>query len=570
MTRPFTTVPGILQHAVCDLPLQRALSWLRDGSWHHLSTAALRDLVRRTALGLHAFGLNPGDRVALLGPSSPQWLIADRAILAAGGVSVPVYRDCCPETFRHQLADAGVAICYVLDDAQLPLVLEHRDHLQGIIAADDVAIPSATVAVREGELRDKGATEMTLNPLAYAHLREKVRSQDLATIIYTSGSTGLPKGVRLSHANLVFQVQAAGRCFPLQSGTDVALSCLPLAHVFERMVAYLYLSLGVSISFCDSIDSLGRCLQEVRPTVMTMVPRLLSKIHQGLRMRAAESHGLRGRLLRHALARAEADRHSLVGRLLVYPQISQRFGGRLQMAIVGGALCPEAEERFFRRVGLQIFIGYGCTEAAPVITCNHPGNHQIGTVGPPLPGVAVRIDEHGEILARGPGIMQGYHNLPQATAAAIDDQGWLHTGDLGAWRDGFVVITGRAKELLKTAGGKYVTPVPIEQALERHAAIDLALVIAEGRQHVAALLFHPPGLEPHAEHTAAVEAHIAEVNRHLDHWQQIHSWAWAGTPPTPQDGGLTPTHKLRRSILRQRHATLIDSLYGEAVPVEGL
>ena len=565
MTRPFLTLPGIIQHAVCDVPLERALGWRTDNGWHYLSTPALRDLVRRTALGLREFGIRPGDRVALMGASSPQWLIADLAILAAGAISVPVYQDCCPDTFRHQLADAGIEICYILDDHHLPLLREHYTHLRGIIAADNITFPAGIVAIREHELRSRGADILHHDAMSYARLREHVAEQDVATIIYTSGSTGKPKGVRLTHRNLVSQVLAAQQRFPLNSNQDVALSCLPLAHVFERMVCYFYLASGIPLYFSDKIDSLATRLAEVQPTVMTLVPRLAEKIRQGLRTKAATRSGIGGWLLRRSLSRAERGVGSFLDDFLVHRHIRARFGGRLRMCIVGGAACALENELFFKALGIPLYVGYGCTESAPVIACNYPGSAQLGSVGEPFPGVDVRIDENGEILARGPNIMQGYHNLPTETRQTIDDEGWLHTGDLGYWHNGRLVINGRQKELLKTSGGKYVSPVPIEQRLEQHPAIEMALVVAEGRKHSGALLFYAEGVDcDDLTIHASINQYIHHINASLDHWQHIHCWSWAGKPPTPTDGGLTPTHKLRRSVLRERHADLITDMYTTA------
>jgi long-chain acyl-CoA synthetase len=417
-----------------------------------------------------------------------------------------------------------------------------------------------------------------------------VRSEDTATLIYTSGSTGHPKGVQLTHGNLISQVQAARFCFPLDPATDSALSFLPLSHVFERMVAYFYIASGVSLHFAEDPKQAGENLRELSPTLMTVVPRFLEKAHDRI-LANAHQGGLAGRLIqaamRRALERTDDAPLTFWDRIydrLVYSSIRGRMGGRLRLVICGSAPLDARLCRFFLNTGLQVYEGYGLTESSPVLTVNFPGHRKLGTVGRAFPGVELRIAPDGEVLARGPNIMTGYYGHPEATQAVLGADGWLHTGDLGRLDGaGYLTITGRKKELFKTANGKYVAPLPIEQALTAHTLVEAAVVIAEGRPYATVVIFpdfdelvawresltdeeataasgaflrSKPVLERYA---AIVEA----VNEGTSSWERLLRFTLADAPPSIEGGELTPTMKLRRHAVEAKYATKIDAMYGK-------
>jgi long-chain acyl-CoA synthetase len=583
MTFPFSTLPGLALHAGSAHRNPAALGFKRDGRWHGISSEIFLESVRRAGEALIALGLKPGDKVGIAAESSPFWLIADLAALGAGAVTVPVFPNASREALRHQIVDSGMRFLFVGDAALQEAFQPLCESVERVF----VLAPRLTQVNTPG--LPAGFTEGSPVAGEWEARAAAVQSDDVATLIYTSGSTGMPKGIELTHANIVSQVQSAALRFPLDSKRDTALSFLPLAHIFERMVSYFYLASGVGVHFVEDPKFVGEAMREVRPTLMTTVPRVLEKVHDRIRAQAAESGGLTGRLARAALGRAfeksEASpsdwKDWLYGRL-VYRRVRDRMGGRLRMVICGSAPLDARLCRFFLNVGVPVYEGYGLTESSPVLTVNYPGHRKPGTVGPAYPGVELRLAPDGEVLARGPGVMRGYHGQPGATRETVDAEGWLHTGDLGRLdTDGYLIISGRKKELFKTANGKYVAPIPIEQALAGHAWVDAALVVAEGRPFVTALIFPnfdtliafkrelgSDGSEGRGSflRSAAVQERfreiVASVNEGLNGWEQIRGFHIASAPPSIEEGEMTPTHKLRRHVLEGRYAAKIEALYG--------
>lgn len=578
------TVPDLLQHALANYPSSGAFHYREGGYWRSLSTEAFCEQVRRMAMGLVRLGLQPGDAVGLLAPPSPSWLMADFAILSAGGVSVPLFTNLAPEHFVFEAKNAGMRFLLVVGAEAWATAAQHLHLFERVIVRGVPGAKGRSVLDHHA-LGEAGDRQTESDPGQYARLRRALAENAPATIIHTSGSTGMPKGVVLSHGNLVSQVRAANAVFPLDAAQDRAYSCLPLAHVFERMVVLHYIAQGVPLYFCDDIKKVGEQLREVRPTCVTMVPRLLEKVHGRIEKQVADSTGLRRRIGRWALdlAGSPSAHHGWsvgVADALVYRKLRAALGGNLRYLVVGGAALSPPLERFLLNVGIPVYTGYGLTEASPVIAVNAPGQTRPGTVGRVFPGVELRLGPQGEILARGPGIMLRYHKDPQATAATIDGDGWLHTGDVGELDgDGYLTITGRIKEMFKTSNGKYVCPVPIEQELATHELVDMAMVIAEGRRFVSALLFLDPealrrrkaqlGLADlgddaylqRPEVAQELERHVASVNAHLNHWEQVRRWRAVTTVPSVEREELTPTMKLRRHIVQARWAELIEGMY---------
>ena len=600
------SVPAFLDCSFNTYRQTKCVASRECGHWRWLATEELQAEIRRLTLALLQLGSGPGSHIALIGEPSPHWLAADVAIQTVGAVSVPLFPTMSGEHFRHAINHTGTRTVIVLGQAGWNLV-EANLHVFRTVIVRGVAVTSKGRLHAWHDTLALGDGLSASDPGLFTRLLARVRSDDLATIIHTSGSTGLPKGVELTHANLVSQIRVAAGLFPLQAGRDRALSCLPFAHVFERVVVYTYLVQGAPVLIADDVKQVGALLREVQPAVMTAVPRLIEKIHLRIRTQIADSIAIKRQLGRWALElavtraptmREKRGAHPWALRVadrLIYAKLRQALGGRLQYLIVGGAALSDELTRFLIGVDLPVYTGYGLTEASPVIAVNHPGARRLGTVGKAFPGVEIRLGDAargeiaGEILARGPGIMRGYH---REAVSPVDAAGWLHTGDVGTLdADGYLTITGRVKELFKTANGKYVAPNPIEQALtsaEGNCAglVDQALVVAEGQPCVAALLFPDPDSVrrrkvaagcaqlPDADFLARPEivaelaGHICAINGHLSQWERIRCWRLVAEPPSIANEGLTPTMKLRRHALTRRYERLISDMYAHRPAVD--
>ncbi|MFW5695803.1 MAG: AMP-dependent synthetase/ligase, partial [Alkalispirochaeta sp.] len=552
-----------------------------DGGWRHVSTAEAFETIRNLALGLTDLGVTRGERVGLISPPSPEWVIADLAIQSVGGVTVPIFKKISPESFRHEVSDSGMRYLFVGYPEEIPMAVE-----QGRDRAEIITFGCCTDNERFQELLRRGAEIAEEAPERYQTLVNRGTADELCTIIYTSGSTGLPKGVELTQANLLSQISGAAARFTLHSDRDAAISLLPLAHIFERMVVYFYLTTGVPVYFVDNPKLLTTYAPTVRPTVMTVVPRLLEKVNIKMNDKAAATPGIAGRIAQAAIARAETrpvdGRTTLLDRIfdrLVYRKFRAALGGHLHTMISGSAkLAPELA-RFFINVGLPVYEGYGMTESSPVIAANYPGHRKVGTVGPLFPDIQVKIADDGEILVRGPNVMRGYHNRPDATADTIQD-GWLHTGDLGSIdADGYLTVSGRKKELFKKSSGEYVPPVPIERAISEHPVVDTAVIFADNRVYVTALIF--PDMEKvqqireergfaamtDAEYLASrhlrdeLQEHIDEMNTHLHHCEQVIRFEIMDHAASIETGELTPTMKVRRGQVEEMYHDRIEEMY---------
>lgn len=577
----FTTLTQLFRQVVASFDNPRAFNSRTENGWQAVSTRQFEEAVVATALALRKRGIARGESVGLMAPSSPQWIIADFAILLAGGVTVPIFPDIAPENLAFELADASIRTLFVGSSQALSAVGSTGARLESVI---DFRPGEWERTIR----RDVAEGDRGLD---LAELCAACGENDLATIIYTSGSTGVPKGVELTHKAVVSQIEGAADRFALPAVADEAvLSVLPLAHIFERMVMYYHVSRGVSVYFVDDAKRFGDYLREIRPTSMEVVPRLLEKVRAKMYSQAEAERGMARTIARSALRRA--DRRAagsaargpagLVANLLVYRRLRSAMGGRLRTVISGGAPLSKGVATFFVNIGLPLYEGYGLTEASPVIACNFPGANRVGTVGRPFPGVEVRIADDGEILARGPNLMRSYHRDGEMTRLILDREGWLHTGDLGRLDgEGFLIVTGRKKELFKTSTGEYVSPVPIEHALCACPLVDMALVIADERKYLSCLLF--PDFEEVARRMEEVgaegqsvedflkggnfrmeiEEHIRRVNTHLNHWEQIRRYRVVPTRITIDGGDLTPSLKLRRHLVEEKFKGLIEEMYAQ-------
>jgi len=586
-------------------PKSDLLGRCRDGRIEPISGRDLVERVRDLSLGLSAIGMTRGDRVALLSESRPEWLLVDFAILAAGAVTTPVYPTLSTDQTAFILRDSGATIAVASNETQFAKLLAIAPQLPSLRAIVVIDAPEASTLPRVGDIEP-----LTLADVASrGHRRildgwgvgrefhdeaKKVRPSDLATIIYTSGTTGEPKGVMLTHANLVANLVGVNQVLDLRSD-DTALSFLPLCHAFERTVAYIYLACGVSIIFAESVDTIARDLKLVRPTVMTGVPRVFEKLHARVLEAGRQPGGVkrlifdwavsvaaeRGRVLPEGGPASFAlSTKSKLAERLVFQRIRDGLGGRFRFVVSGSAALRPDIGRFFYGVGLPILEGYGLTETAPVLCVTPLEAIRFGTVGPPLPNVELRIADDGEILARGPNVMTGYLNRPAQTAEAIRD-GWLHTGDVGAFDDaGYLQITDRKKELIVTSGGKKIAPKPIETALRAAGLVAEAVVVGETRHFVCALIVpdfqqlgQRIGMTRPADESAArvlidrpdvqslYAQVVAGVNQGLAQFERIKKFALLTREFTVESGELTPTLKVRRKVVERTCREAIERLY---------
>ncbi len=570
------------------------------GAWEALSSARALADVESLGLALRELGLRPGDRVAILSENRYEWPVSDLAIHGQGGISVPIYPTLIAEQIRFMLENAEVSIVIVSNASQ-------REKLRGIAPAsvktvvhlDPLPVEAATDCSWES-LVAHGAELRARSPNAFRELAAAVKPADTATIIYTSGTTGEPKGVMLSHANIVSNCEACWERVSFQPG-DRALSFLPLCHIFERMGGlYAMVGQGVGIAYAQSIETVAADAVEVRPNVLTGVPRFYEKVYARVMENAARETPLRRAIFHWGLAqglkaaRARFERRKLGGfdalkariaDALVGKKVRSRVGGRLRFCISGGApLAPKVMEFFFA-IGIAVLEGYGLTETSPVICLNVPGREKPGSVGPAVQGVELRIAENGEILTRSPSVMQGYFRNPAATAKAITD-GWFHTGDVGRIdEEGALWITDRLKDLLVTAGGKKVAPQPVEASLKTSKFVSEAILIGDQRPYVVALIVPnfanleaeakargwaytaPRDLESNAEVRNLFQSEIDRVNHGLSRFEQIKKFALLDRDLSPEAGELTPTLKVRRRVVGERFSSIIRNLY-PAAPAE--
>lgn len=583
----YEIIPDFLKSLEGRPHRQPILSDFKEGKWQGFSALETLEMVYALALSFRELGVKRGEAIGVYAPSSARWLIVDLAIMIAGGITVPIFAN---------ISHNGLA--YIVNDAQMKKIFVDGEQTIEAIGESlncfDTVIVNDLTRQREGTLSldaliERGFAILKEGTNQIIEMLQKIKPNDIATYIYTSGSTGMPKGVELTHSNLVSQVLGAVERFPIIAGEDVALSCLPLAHIFERMVVYFYFSCGVPIYFADDVKNLANLLPMVRPSLLTVVPRLLEKVQAGILTKARMGSWFKRTIALKAFARASVkdptqpkDFFDKIYDKLVYVKIRHALGGRLNYLISGGSALSQELCRFYLNLGVPVFQGYGMTECSPVIAASFKGANREGYVGKAFPWVIIQIAETGEILVKGPGVMRGYHCKPEETAKVIDAEGWFHTGDKGEMdTEGLLKITGRIKEIFKTSNGKYVSPVKLEQMLVSYYLIDMAMVLGENRKFVSSLIF----LEPNQlkklkekmgkaqmadkEFVQQKEVYdkilqvIQEMNRGLDHWEQIQKFYISADVLTIEDGSLTPTMKIRRHVVSDRYKEVIEQMYEE-------
>ena len=572
--------------------------------WIDVSIPEFRDSVHGLAYALHDLGVKSGDRVAILSENRPEWTIADFAILCASAVSVPVYPTLLGWQIEYILNDAGTVAVICSDKEQLDKILEIRAHvpaLSTVIVCDPPQhLPEGVRTFRE--VVDTGLKLEKSDPNWFEQSRTSRRPDDLATLVYTSGTTGNPKGAMLTHGNITSNVATVRDVVPIGPG-DTALSILPLSHILERMVDFLYYYKGGTVAYAENVTKVADNLQEIKPQYFAAVPRLFEKMRARVMDNVATAPPARQKIFHWALKVAEerlpyrVDRKPLplglklksaVADKLVFSKILARLGGNVKYVVSGGAPLSADLAAFFIGAGVEILEGYGLTETSPVIAVNRPEKRRIGSVGPIIPGVEVKIAPDGEILSRGPHIMKGYWNNPEATAQAIDEQGWFHTGDIGEIdKDGFLKITDRKKDILINAYGKNIAPQPLEALLKSSPYVGTPVLIGDRRKYLVALIV--PNFEKLEREATAlgvqfrtkdelvndekvkglIQNEIDRFNQNLDRQEKIRRFALLPRDFTIEDDEITPSLKVKRKNIDKKYKHIIDTLYADENLVEG-
>ena len=576
----------------------RAVLWQDEFSqWHPISSDQMYQRVRALATAFLRFGAKKGDRIAIISENRWEWAVTDFAALAIGAADVPLYPTLTGEQIAEQVRDADCRIAVVSTRQQFDKLhsVRAQTQLQQIVMMDSPA-PDGAVAM-SGLLADVDALGAQRDPVFDALLRA-VEPGDLATLIYTSGTTGEPKGVALTHGNFAANQNFAAVDFGFNS-TDACISFLPLSHVTARALDYVMYNHGAQVAYCTQFDKLPQAMREIRPTVIVGVPRVFEKIRQAVEQKAAQSP-VKKRLLGWAIRQGArfADTvydgrkpSSLLWKLsnkLVYSKVREAFGGRVRIFVSGGAPLGIDTARWFASAGIALWEGYGLTETSPVIALNTPIRHRMGSVGMPLPNIELKLAEDGELLVRGPSIFAGYWHKPAATAECLDSDGWFRTGDIAHLdADGFLYITDRKKELLKTSGGKLVAPQPIESKLKNNVLVAQAALIGDRHKFICALLSpNFAALEEWARHhgiaaesravlvadsrVIALYAEIVrEVNGALANFETLKRFRIVADEWTQDSGELTPSMKIKRRVLTARYSAVIDELYADEATARG-
>ncbi len=565
------------------------------GKWEAISHDTIRERTRRIGLGLQDLGVKRGDRVAILSENRPEWALADWACLTIGAADVPIYATLPAEQIPYLLTDSGAVVVFVSNTAQAQKIAAIRAQAPGlrhVVAFDDDARSLADLTLADLEQRG-AARDNAAAAAAWEEGARAVQPDDVATIIYTSGTTGAPKGVVLTHDNFHSNVLACCNIISM-AAQDVALSFLPLSHIFERTGDYWFFATGTGIAYVESFDLVPIAMAEVRPTFAMSVPRLYEKMYARVLENALSGSAIKKRIF--FWARSVGERFAdakLAGRKpsgflawqygvaqkLVFSKLQERTGGRLRYFVSGGAPLAVEINKFFFAAGMTILEGYGLTETSPVIAVNTPENFRIGTVGKPVAGVEVMIAPDGEILSRGPHIMQGYFNKPDATREAIDADGWFHTGDIGALEDDFLRITDRKKDIIVTAGGKNIAPQPIENLVKTNKYVSQAVMLGDRRKFPILLIV--PNFEQlekwaklkqliWTDRAQLLQMPTVQAKMDKEVRSALTGLARFETPKkigliehdfSIESGELTPSLKVKRRVVDKNYKALIDALY---------
>jgi len=582
----------ILPYQLATSPKKDALAAKIDGQWVPISTQQLQDQANLVSLGLVSLGLKRGDKVAIISMNRPEWMLADFGISQIGATSVPMYPSITVEDYKYIFTDAGVRAVFVADQKLYDKVKEATAELD-IPAANIFTFDKIEGARHFSELLELGkkGNAADLEPLKAA-----VEPDDLLTLIYTSGTTGSPKGVMLTHDNILSNCRNSQRFVPVNKD-DRALSFLPLCHIFERMVTYLYMINGVSIYYAESMDVIADNLREVKPQIFTTVPRLLEKVYDKIVAKGHEQEGIKKSLFFWALDLGlkydtQKDQGFLyntqlaLANKIIFNKWREALGGNLRCIVSGGGALQPRLARVFWAAGIRVMEGYGLTETSPVIAVGgyEPENNMIGTVGPLIDNMQVKIAPDGEILTKSASVMKGYYNKPELTAQEFDEEGWFHTGDIGKLVNGkFLKITDRKKEMFKTSGGKYIAPQVIEGKLKEDPLVEQAMVVGADQKFPSALIIPSfPDLKGWCKRNNVdcdcsnaeliknekivdlYEGLVKKYNQNFAQWEQVKRIALLPELWTVETGEMTPTMKVKRKVITENNKQLIEGLYAHA------
>ena len=577
-----------------------ALCFKSGGGWQRISGSEAIDRIRRIALGLSAFGIEKGDRVAIISENRPEWSLTDLALLCLRAVIVPIYTTQAVDQIRYILENSGSKMIFVSGRklykhaAEAIRSVESLKHVV-FFDSDDIVEDQPSVATFD-EVLSRGDESMAQDNNTFEELLSQVETDDLATIIYTSGTTGEPKGVMLTHGNFVSNVVSISKGLPI-TNSDRSLAVLPLSHIFERTVFYVLCSNGVSINYCSSFDQLAGHLQEVRPTIMTAVPRLFEQVYHKIVKKGRAAGGWKSRLFEWSLDVGQeywsykdkhesvpaslAAKHALANRL-VFSKWRDGVGGKLRFFVSGGAPLSKKLSYAFWAAGIPILQGYGMTEAC-IVSANRPEDNKVGSIGKPFADIEMRISEKdSEILIRGTNVMQGYYHNPEETTRALDAEGFYHTGDVGYQdHDGHFYVTDRLKDLFKLSNGKYVAPLQVESLLKQSPLISQAVVVGSGRKQVGALIvpdwdalkdaMKEQGVaaeEPrevlayNPQFVKRVQTDAVELTRELSDHERVKRVYLLPREFSIDKGEMTPTLKIKRNVVDEKYQEAIDEICG--------
>lgn len=568
--------------------LSKAFTTKYNNAWASISSQEYVDQSNAMSRGLLRLGVQPNDKVAIISTNNrTEWNICDIGILQVGAQNVPIYPTISKEDYEYVLNHSEAVYCFVSDESIVEKLNQVKDKtkLKGVFTFDEIEGEKSWNEVLELGKDNSNQNEVEAR-------KEVVSPDDLATLIYTSGTTGRPKGVMLSHANIVFNVMTSQKRVPLTAGEDIALSFLPLCHIFERGIIYLYQYYGIAIYYAESIEKLSENAQEIKPNVMTAVPRLYEKIYDKIIAKGAELEGIKKKLFFWAVELGLAykpygangwwyEKKLGLARKLIFSKWQAALGGKLKIMVSGSVALQPRLIRIFSAAGMPVMEGYGLTETSPVVSVNaqKDDGFRIGTTGRVAEGVEVKIAEDGEILVKGPNVMQGYYKDPEKSAEVLQN-GYFHTGDLGSLsEDNFLTITGRKKEMFKTSGGKYVVPTLLEDELKQSRFIEQVMVIGENEKMPAA--FIQPNFEfvnewaerhgikvtgnkdlvTHPEIIERIQKELNVCNVKFAKWEQIKRFELTPEEWSIGGGHLTPTMKMKRKIIRKIYTDLYDKIY---------
>ncbi len=598
LTEEPKTLAELFLHAVKNHNRTDALNFKGNKKWTAISSGKMLEHIENIALGLYSMGLRKGDKAAIIASNSPEWTFADAGCQFAGVIDVPIYTTLAPQAVKYIIDDSEARVIFIQDKAAFERI---RESISGCRTLEkllffDISGVDAANAISLADLESAGKRLKSENPSLIESLVKAINADDTATLIYTSGTTGEPKGVVLTHTNILSNVIDAGEKYTFKDD-DVPLSVLPLSHIFERSAMYLYILNGMSVYYAESIDKVPDNLREVRPTIFVGVPRIFEKVYARAKLQASQNGGIKEKIFDWAIETAKEYalykenrqpvpvflglKHKIADKL-VYSKFRDFFGGHLRSCIAGGAALSDDIYLIFTGAGISIYQGYGLTETSPVITSNNPGGVRLGTVGRPIRNTHVRIAADGEIEVFGPGVMSGYYNKAEATRKAFTEDGWFRTGDIGKLDDdGFLYITDRKKELFKTSGGKYIAPSPIEQMIRSSRFVNQVVLVGNERRFAAALIV--PNFEQLRSYAKIkdlslstpkefcenpkiidlIERQIDSATQNLSHYEKVKKIALLEKEFTVDGGELTPTLKIKRRILDEKYKDVIDKIYAD-------